>query len=243
MLLRQTILYLPAQVLGPLFQFVAVVAWTHFLSPHELGVFALVAAAQELAYTAVLFWFSLYTMRYYDAQGSVADRTSFLNTESAVLLTASLMTGFGLLALPMIVEGAWSWKLEAATIAYSVTRGAVSQYSDRARAEHDTLSYTVLQIFWPVLGLALGVLFVNVLRGGHCVGSRRICCGASLVADCRILAARFRKSALAGVSRSCQQGVQLRAATGGRRNSDLGRQQRHCDSWSNMTPVPPPSAF
>ncbi|MGQ0672234.1 MAG: lipopolysaccharide biosynthesis protein [Hyphomicrobium sp.] len=166
MLIRQTILYIPAQVVGPLFQFAAVVAWTHFLLPHELGVFALVAAAQELAHAAVLFWFSLYTMRYYDSAGGSANRTSYLDTESAVLISATVMTAVGLLILPLIVEGAWTWQLEAATVFYAVTRGAVAQYSDRARAEHDTLTYSVLQICWPVLGLFLGVLFLYTFEGG-----------------------------------------------------------------------------
>jgi O-antigen/teichoic acid export membrane protein len=49
MLLRQTILYLPAQFVGPLAQFVSVILWTYFLSPEELGAFALITAAQELA--------------------------------------------------------------------------------------------------------------------------------------------------------------------------------------------------
>lgn len=162
MLIRQTLLYLPAQVLGPLFQFVAVVAWTHFLSPYELGIFALVAAAQELAYTAVLFWFSLYTLRYYNPEGDAEVRTSYLNTESAVLVTSSVVTALGLFAMPLLVDGDWSWHLLASVVLYSVTRGAVSQYSDRARAEHDTVSYTVLQICWPVLGLALGLLFIQI---------------------------------------------------------------------------------
>lgn len=163
MLLRQTLLYLPAQVLGPLFQFVAVVAWTHFLSPHELGIFALVAAAQELAYTIVLFWFSLYTLRYYEGKSDADKRAAFLNTESAVLLTSSVMTAFGLLLLPLLIDTDWSWHLFAAIVLYSVTRSAVSQYSDRARTEHDTFTYTVLQICWPVLGLFLGLLLIQIM--------------------------------------------------------------------------------
>ena len=54
MLLRQTLLYLPAQVLGPIFQLISAFAWTHFLAPGEMGVFALVSAAQELAFAAAL---------------------------------------------------------------------------------------------------------------------------------------------------------------------------------------------
>ena len=58
MLLRQTLLYLPAQVVGPVFQFVSAVVWTYYLPPAEMGAFALIGAAQELVYLALLFWFS-----------------------------------------------------------------------------------------------------------------------------------------------------------------------------------------
>jgi len=30
MLFKQTILYMPAQLLGPLFQFLSIIGWTHF---------------------------------------------------------------------------------------------------------------------------------------------------------------------------------------------------------------------
>ena len=64
MLIRQTILYLPAQLLGPLFQFIAAVVWTHWLVPDAYGVLAFVIAAQELAFALCLSWWSHYTMRY-----------------------------------------------------------------------------------------------------------------------------------------------------------------------------------
>ena len=50
MLLYQTLLYLPAQLLGPAFQLLAAVAWTHFLSPSEYGVLTLVIVTQELVF-------------------------------------------------------------------------------------------------------------------------------------------------------------------------------------------------
>src|SRR5690606_38325056 len=53
--------------------------------------------------------------------------------------------------------------LFAAIVVYSVTRSAVSQYSDRARTEHDTFTYTLLQICWPVLGLFLGLLLIQII--------------------------------------------------------------------------------
>jgi O-antigen/teichoic acid export membrane protein len=160
MLVRQTLLYLPAQVLGPLFQFVSILAWTHVLKPVDMGVFALVVATQELAYVATTFWFTLSTMRYYDPAGPDADRRSFLDTEMFVLGAASAATILVVLLLPAATDVPWSPDLALATIAYAVTRGLVTHLADRARTEHDTLTYSVLQISWPVLGLVAGLALV-----------------------------------------------------------------------------------
>lgn len=160
MLFRQTLLYLPAQVLGPLFQFISIIAWTHFLSPVEMGVFALVAAMQELAYVATTFWFTLYTMRYHDPEAADAVRSRFLNTELLVLIAASLGTVLVVFLLPLVTDVPWTPALAGATVAYAVSRGLVTHLADRARTEHDSLTYSVLQISWPVLGLALGMALV-----------------------------------------------------------------------------------
>jgi len=160
MLIRQTLLYMPAQVLGPLVQLVAMVVWTHFLMPTEMGVFALIVATQELIYSATLFWFSLATVRYHDHEGTVEDRTRFLNSETATLISASILASLAVLTLPKLFGETWSLSLIFVTMLYTVTRGMVAHLSDRARAEHDTLSYSLMQICWPVLGLAAGLFFV-----------------------------------------------------------------------------------
>lgn len=162
MLLRQTLLYLPAQVIGPIFQFISVVAWTHFLSPESMGVFALVTATQELAYTATLFWFTLYTMRYHDVGGPAEARRRFLDSEMAVLLSSALASIALVFGLKASVETQWSGSLMLAGIAYITSRAFVIQLGDRARTEHDTITYSVLQIVWPVFGLGLGLALVQV---------------------------------------------------------------------------------
>lgn len=160
MLFRQTLLYLPAQVLGPLFQFISILAWTHFLSPVEMGVFALVVAVQELAYVATTFWFTLYTMRYHDPAAPPDAKRTFLDTELMVLAAASLATVGIMLLLPLTTGVPWTLDLSLAAIAYAITRGLVTHLADRARTEHDTLTYSVLQISWPVLGLVFGMALV-----------------------------------------------------------------------------------
>lgn len=164
MLFRQTLLYLPAQVLGPAFQFISIIAWTHFLSPADMGTFALVAAVQELAYVATTFWFTLYTMRYHDPNGEAARRGQFLNTETMVLALASLASIVIVFALPLFADIAWTRNLAMAAIAYTVTRGLVTHLSDRARTEHDTVTYSVFQISWPLLGLFIGLALVTLFE-------------------------------------------------------------------------------
>ena len=48
MLLRHTLLYLPAQIVGPLFQLIAMIVWTHVVDEHTLGIITLVTATHEL---------------------------------------------------------------------------------------------------------------------------------------------------------------------------------------------------
>lgn len=162
MLLRQTLLHLPAQVLGPLVQFVSVLLWTHFLAPDEMGVFALISAAQEFAYVGTLFWFTLYTMRYFDKSAQIGDQQTYLNTESGVLLGALAGSLAGILTLPFFIEARWDASLLAASLAYGGGRTIATHLSDRARTAQDTLTYTVLQVTWPVLGLLFGFAFVEL---------------------------------------------------------------------------------
>ncbi len=163
MLYRQTLLYLPAQVLGPIFQLVSMVAWTHFLSPAEMGVFALLTAAQELIFVGTTSWLSLYTVRYYDPSGDSAARKKYLDTETAALIVASTFSVLAVWLLTFVIETAWTPALLATAAAYTLSRGFATHLSDRARAEHDTLTYSVLQIFWPVLGFVFGLVLLTVL--------------------------------------------------------------------------------
>lgn len=162
MLYRQTLLYLPAQVLGPVFQLISMVAWTHFLPPAEMGVFALLTAAQELIFVGTTSWFSLYTVRYFDPSSDAASRQRFLDTELAALIAASAVSIVIVWLLTFVIGAAWTPALLATAVAYTLSRGLSTHLSDRARAEHDTLTYSVLQIFWPVLGFAIGLVLVTL---------------------------------------------------------------------------------
>jgi O-antigen/teichoic acid export membrane protein len=163
MLLRQTILYLPAQLIGPLAQFLSVILWTYFLSPDEMGTFALITAAQELAYTATTFWFTLYTVRYFD-KSAASGKETFLDTERSVLLVSGIFTSLGILAMPLFISGAWTINLACAAVTYSVLRSVATHLADRARTSADAVTYSILQVLWPVAGLGIGLLFVEIFE-------------------------------------------------------------------------------
>ncbi len=163
MLLRQTLLFLPAQVLGPIFQLISAFAWTHVLAPAEMGSFALISAAQELAFATGLMWFANYTVRYFDAAASNAGKDRFHATETAVLIAASLAMGCSLVVLPLGAAGPIRGELLAASLAFVLTRSLVSYLADRVRVEGDTLAYTVLQSSGPVAGFFIGLALVKVL--------------------------------------------------------------------------------
>ena len=64
MLFRHTLLYLPAQIIGPLFLLISVVVWTHVASDSTLGVITLITASHELLQTVFLAWWSQYALRF-----------------------------------------------------------------------------------------------------------------------------------------------------------------------------------
>jgi O-antigen/teichoic acid export membrane protein len=187
MLYRQTLLYLPAQALGPVLQLVAAVAWTFFLVPEEMGVLALLASAQELIFTATLQWFSFYTMRFHEGGTTGAARSRFLDTEAGAMLWASVAASVAVSGLALVVDATWTQSLFGAALVYTVSRGVATQLADRARTEHDWVSYSILQIVWPLLGLAFGLVLVTLYEASAAAvlwgyaGAQLVALGAALV--------------------------------------------------------------
>ena len=162
MLIRHTLLYLPAQLLSPLAQLASMVLWTHWLAPGEMGVFTLISVAQEITYLLCLNWFSVYALRYLPSPDDVAARCSYLDTENAVVLVS---TGATLLCATVAVLALPAHVLDVRQIglvwAFFATKTLNTHYAERARAQSAFLSYSILQTAGPVGGLALGWLAVQ----------------------------------------------------------------------------------
>jgi O-antigen/teichoic acid export membrane protein len=154
MLLRQTLLFLPAQLFGPLAQMIAAIVWTYWLGPEALGIYAIVWSIQELVGLAALYWWSSYVLRY---TTSLDDRSRLDATDLTVQLAAAIVQAvLAMTALWMVLGAAPGWPLAAATLAFTLTRNLSGHCADRARSRFQTIPYTLLQSVGPVLGLLLG---------------------------------------------------------------------------------------
>jgi O-antigen/teichoic acid export membrane protein len=160
MLLRHTILYLPAQLLGPMFQFIAAVVWTHFLSADDYGALTYVLATHELIFTGCLAWWSQYTLRFAGEFAGEPDRRRFQATENAVMILGVPAQAVLVVLLLMAQRVPLTFPMAGLSLVCCVTRCAATHLCERARGRGDVLAYTVGQSVGPVAGflVALGLV-------------------------------------------------------------------------------------
>lgn len=164
MLLRQTMLFLPAQVIGPLAQMVAAIVWTYFLVPEALGVYAIVWAVQELAGVVVLAWWSGYVLRYASSHHDTKARARLDAMEGVVQsVSAVVETLIAVGAVWLVIDIEPTFNLLAAAVAFTLTRNISSHFADRARARFETVPYTILQTVGSLFGLVFGIVAVSTI--------------------------------------------------------------------------------
>jgi len=162
MLLRHTLLYLPAQVIGPLLQLVSVVVWTHVTSESTLGVITLVTASHELLQTVFLSWWSQYALRFFGSYQSVGDSKRFYRTENAVLLISVVVQSVvAIVVLWTVISPGAGVALSIAVVAYVVTRSFNLYIAERARVRHEITVYSIQQISGPAIGFLIGLLLIR----------------------------------------------------------------------------------
>src|ERR1700716_277437 len=123
MLLRHPLLYLPAQFVGPLFQLLAMIVWTHVVDEHTLGIITLITATHELLQIGFLAWWSQYVLRFLGRYEDAGDAARFYRTENAVLLLSVALQSAAVVGILILViaPGAGAG-LIIATVAYVITR-------------------------------------------------------------------------------------------------------------------------
>jgi O-antigen/teichoic acid export membrane protein len=164
MLLRNTLLYLPAQIVGPLAQLVAMIVWTHVVDEPTLGIITLVTATHELLQIAFLAWWSQYALRFLGRYQDEGKAVHFYRTENAVLLTSSVIQSIlvALMLFTVIAPDADN-RLVVATVAYVVTRTVNLYIGERARVRHQIGVYTIQVTLGPALGFAIGLILIQII--------------------------------------------------------------------------------
>jgi len=164
MLLRHTLLYLPAQIVGPLFQLIAVIVWTHVVDEHTLGVITLVTATHELLQIAFLTWWSQYALRYFGRYQDRGEISRFYRTENAVLLVSVLLQSLIAIAvLLLVIAPDANTALLVATVGYVITRTLNLYIGERARARHQISVYSIQQIVGPSAGFVVGLILIKLI--------------------------------------------------------------------------------
>ena len=162
MLIRQTLLYMPAQIIGPLAQFAAILVFTHWLAPEPYGVLTYILASQDFVFLLCLSWWSQYTVRYFsahEAEGDGGYRGSEFTILVATLMPQILAAVLALLLISVHLSAA----LVGATILYTLTRCLSLHIGERARAQSLVLDYTLANSVGPVAGFALAFLAVALV--------------------------------------------------------------------------------
>jgi O-antigen/teichoic acid export membrane protein len=162
MLLRNTLLYLPAQIVGPLAQLVAMIVWTHVVDEPTLGVITLITATHELLQIAFLAWWSQYALRFLDRYHDDGQVARFHRTENAVLIASSIIQSLVVLVMLFtIIAPDADTRLVVATVAYVITRTLNLYIGDRARVRHQIGVYTIQVTVGPALGFAIGLILIQ----------------------------------------------------------------------------------
>jgi O-antigen/teichoic acid export membrane protein len=164
MMIRHSLIYMPAQIIGPLMQLIAMVVWTHLVDEHTLGVITLVIATHELLQVAFLAWWSQFALRFFGRFQGEEDAGRFYRTENVVLLGSTVVQSLAATAILLCVVAPDSGRvLIVATIAYVTTRALTLYVSERARVSHQIGVYSVQQIVGPTAGFAAGWIAIKLI--------------------------------------------------------------------------------
>jgi O-antigen/teichoic acid export membrane protein len=164
MLLRHTLLYLPAQFVGPLFQLVAMIVWTHVVDEHTLGIITLVTATHELLLIGFLAWWSQYALRYFGRYQDGSEASRFYRTENTVLLISVILQSLAITAILLLVIAPDAKPgILIATVCYVVTRSLNLYIGERARVRHQIWIYSIQQVIGPSAGFIVGLVLIKLL--------------------------------------------------------------------------------
>lgn len=161
-LVRNTILYLPAQFFPPLVQFATMIAWTYLLHPAGFGIVTFVIAGQEFSAMLGVTWWTLFVLRF--RVRFAGDREEqFRRMDNLVVACAiSVQIAF---TIPMLwLAGAeFDWAMLLSTAGFFCSRTILMHYCEWARAAHLIGVFTTAQLIGSVVGSVLSIVALKIL--------------------------------------------------------------------------------
>lgn len=163
MLIRQTFLYLPAQLLPPLAQFVSLIVWSHFASAEVIGIVTLLVSIQEFLVLGLMGFWTNYTIRY--ASKALTDPKEIHEqaaTCTAVVFGSSLIQALLGVILYLTLINAHTSPVILATAAIMVFGRSFNSFqAERGRGRGDVLLYSIGVMAGPVIGMGVGVALLT----------------------------------------------------------------------------------
>jgi O-antigen/teichoic acid export membrane protein len=158
MLLRQTLSYLPAQILGPLAQLVSVVAWTHLADERSIGVVTLVVNSQDfLALILVVPW-TIFVQRHYREHAAAGRLDDILSSTGLVMgVSIALQVVLAVINLKLFIDPGSDLVLMLVTAAFVSLRAVSACCIVFSVLRKDYVGFTVYSLSGPVIGLCLGL--------------------------------------------------------------------------------------
>ncbi|MFD1107094.1 lipopolysaccharide biosynthesis protein [Sphingobium olei] len=162
MLFRQTLLFLPAQLLPALCQFVQLIAWSHLAPASVIGVVTLFTSIQEFLNIAFMGFWNQYTQRYMLKHGETPEGQTRMRHASTlvVILSVTLQIAIALACFAVMIDPAMSLAMAAALAGLVGCRALNLFQAERARARGDVLGYSVAVMSGPVIGFLIGLVLL-----------------------------------------------------------------------------------
>jgi O-antigen/teichoic acid export membrane protein len=157
MLIRHTLAYLPAQLLGPLMQFATAIVLTHYLGAAKYGITMLIFASQELVFMICMSWWTFYMLRYAGTFGDGEARARYVSTERRVMFISTLSQIVATVIVVLIADAQASLALHVCACAFIITRSYLNYLAEYTRKTAAIMSYSLVQVLPPAGGLILTV--------------------------------------------------------------------------------------
>lgn len=159
MLLKQTLKYLPAQLIAPAAQLAAIIFWSHLLPPDKVAVITMLISIQDGAYILFFQWWSHYILR--SGQASIIRKRYITESEPIALLICTVFLAVFVSIFSFFYLPHESFATPYLGISFVLTRALITYRAERARSAGHVRVYSLIQIGGSLGGLIASLITVK----------------------------------------------------------------------------------